>query len=68
MPTFANGNILNNNLLRARGDNLELTLQPPAWGTVVRLLAYANHARMGRYNEAVAQARVTGTTPDRRRR
>jgi high affinity Mn2+ porin len=64
MPTFANGNVLDNDLLRARGDNLELTLQPPAWGTVVRLLAFANHARMGRYDEAVAQARATGTTPD----
>jgi len=64
MPTFANGNILDGDILRARGDNLELTLQPPAWGTVVRLLAYANHARMGRYTVAVAQARTTGTTPD----
>ena len=64
MPTVANGNILDGDVLRARGDNLELTLQPTSWGTVVRLLAYANYARMGRYTVAVAKARATGTTPD----
>jgi len=30
----------------------------------VRLLAYVNHARMGRYRVAVAKARATETTPD----
>lgn len=64
MPTFANGNILDGDVLQARGDNLELTIQPAGWGTVARLLAYANHARMGRYAVAVATARATGTTPD----
>ncbi len=63
MPTRANGNILDKDLLRARGDNLEVTLRPNALGTVVRLLAYANHGRMGVYRAALDRARTSGTTP-----
>lgn len=63
MPTKANGNIFDNDLLRARGDNLEVTLRPNALGTVVRLLAYANQARMGDYQAALKRARASGTTP-----
>jgi high affinity Mn2+ porin len=54
MPTFANGNVLDGDVSRARGDNLELAVTPNASGTVLRLLAYENHARMGRYAEALA--------------
>jgi hypothetical protein len=63
MPTRANGNELDYDLGRARGDNVELTLQPTAVGTVVRFLAYVNQGRMGNYREALRRARATGTTP-----
>jgi high affinity Mn2+ porin len=53
MPTVANGIDLNWNLSRAHADNLELELRPAA-GLVLRLLAYANHANMGSYDEANA--------------
>ncbi len=52
MPTFANGNIFDTDIGRARGDNLELTWQHPAGGSTIRVLAYQNHARMGIYTEA----------------
>ena len=52
MPTVANGIVLDWHVARARGENVELELRPMApW--VVRLLAYANHANMGRYTEAI---------------
>ena len=54
MPTTANGNEFDGHLSKARGDNLELTLKPNQQGTVVRLLAYRNLARMGVYAEAIA--------------
>jgi high affinity Mn2+ porin len=63
MPTQANGNDLDSPLSQARGENLELTLGPGETGTVVRLLAYRNIARMGVYREALAAA-PSGTTPD----
>lgn len=63
MPLSANGQTLET-LLRARGENLELTLGPLAAGTIVRLLAYRNTARMGDYAEAVSNAAVTGAVPD----
>jgi carbohydrate-selective porin OprB len=64
MPAFANGNVFDWNGGRAHGDNLELTLQPTAMGTVVRVLAYENHGRMGIYGEALARAQGTGNPPD----
>jgi high affinity Mn2+ porin len=64
MPSFANGNIFDRDYPRARGDNMQLTLQPDARGTVIRLLAYANHARMGDYAEALARAQASGQTPN----
>ena len=63
MPLYANGQTLET-LLRARAQNLELTLSPPRPGTVVRLLAYRNTARMGDYAAAVARAAAAGTLPD----
>jgi hypothetical protein len=64
MPVHANGQDLEASLRRARGDNLELTLGPSKTGTVVRLLAYRNIARMGIYRDALAIAFATGKPPD----
>jgi len=64
MPTFANGNVFDSHLNAARGDNVELTLTAPRTGTVIRLLGYENHGRMGRYADALAIARRTGRIPD----
>jgi high affinity Mn2+ porin len=64
MPTFANGNVFDWNERRAHGDNVELTVQPASVGTVVRVLAYENHARMGDYAEAIARAQASGQLPD----
>jgi hypothetical protein len=63
MPTFANGDRFDNDLANARGDNIELTLSAPN-DAVVRVLAYENHGRMGRYDAATALAQATGTTPN----
>ncbi len=63
MPTQANGNIFDPALSQARGDNLELTLEPDAAGTVVRLLGYQNHARMGIYHDAIVASQGTGQPP-----
>src|SRR5205085_2393090 len=51
-------------LAQARGDNVELTLAPAKTSTVIRLLGYENHARMGSYAEALARARATNAAPD----
>jgi len=64
MPTVANGDMFDPALSGARGDNVELTLKPNPAGTVVRLLTYENHARMGIYRDALAMAHATGTIPD----
>jgi hypothetical protein len=64
MPEVANGQELESSFHRARGENLELALQPGNAGTIVRLLAYRNIARMGVYREALALAAANGTTPD----
>jgi high affinity Mn2+ porin len=56
MPTISNGIALDGDLARARGENLELELHPNVIAqkrAEVRLLAYANHANMGDYREAV---------------
>jgi high affinity Mn2+ porin len=57
MPTVANGIVLNWDLANSRGENLELELRPTTRGTV-RILAYANHANMGSYQEAIDAFRV----------
>jgi len=64
MPVKANGQELENIPARSRGENLELTLSPPGAGTVVKLLAYRNTARMGVYREALQIAAAAGTVPD----
>ncbi len=65
MPKIANGPRLDANLRRARSENIELELRPellPERHTVVRLLAYVNHANMGDYRQAV-QAFLAGIDP-----
>ena len=52
MPTVANGIVLDWNVARARGENVEVELRPIA-GMVLRLLGYANHANMGSYTAAI---------------
>lgn len=64
MPRAANGNVFDSDLRRAHGDNAELTVTLPTTGTVVRLLGYMNHARMGSYADALAIARATDSRPD----
>jgi high affinity Mn2+ porin len=63
MPLYANAQTMET-LLRAREQNLELTLSSPATGTIVRLLGYYNVARMGDYAQALAIAAATGTVPN----
>ena len=56
MPTVANGIQLDWDLARARGENYEFEYHPtllPKRATVVRALAFENHANMGSYREAI---------------
>jgi high affinity Mn2+ porin len=64
MPTSANGNVFDKHFDRARGDNLELQLGPDRRGTIVRLLAYQNHGRMGIYRQAIDRGLSAGARPD----
>ncbi|HVS27570.1 MAG TPA: carbohydrate porin [Burkholderiales bacterium] len=64
MPTIANGPDLDLPLTKSRGENLELTLQPNHYGTVVRLLVYRNVANMGIYRDAIAIGLAQSTVPD----
>jgi hypothetical protein len=63
-PTTSNGYYMDKQIYRARGDNIELTLRPNEFGTVISFLAYLNWGRMGDYGEALALAKATSTTPD----
>jgi hypothetical protein len=56
MPTVANGIQLDWNIARARGENFEFeyhTALLPKRASVVRALAFVNHANMGIYREAI---------------
>ena len=65
MPLHANGQALEGPLGRARSEQVQLSLHPfGSDGFALRLLAYRNIARMGRYAQALALAAATGTTPD----
>jgi hypothetical protein len=64
MPTVANGNDLDSNIIEAGGYNLEMTVKPKGWGTVLRFLTYYNRGRMGNYDEAIGLGQITDTTPD----
>jgi len=56
MPVKANGNVFDGDLRQAHGFNAEFEGHVAATGTVVRLLAYENEARMGLYSEALANS------------
>jgi high affinity Mn2+ porin len=64
MPKVANGIVLDWDVARARGENLELELRPaPAF--TLRVLGYANHADMGSYTTAIDAFRAgQDTAPD----
>ncbi len=64
MPKVANGLHFETSLSRARAENLEFEFHPRIYGrsTIVRLLAYANHANMGDYRESIG-AFEAGLTP-----
>ena len=64
MPERANQEALEWPITLAHGENLELDLMPNQSGTVIRLLAYRNVARMGIYSDAIAIARTDGTQPN----
>jgi len=64
MPVFANGQQLVPSLLRANGQNWQLTLSDIPSGTIVRLLAYINTASMGLYRQALEVAAADHTVPD----
>jgi hypothetical protein len=56
MPTVANGITLDWNIARARGENFEVERHMeclPKRTTIVRALAFVNHANMGDYREAI---------------
>ena len=64
MPKVANGIVLDWNVARARGENLEWEWRPSDSATV-RLFGYANHANMGSYTEAIdAFLSGSGSAPD----
>lgn len=65
MPKIANGIHLDADFARARGDNFEFEYRHeflPHRLTIVRPLAYINHADMGDYREAI-QEYLAGETP-----
>jgi len=64
MPIEANMQTLESALNLAHGQNLELTLSPWSTGTIVRLLAYLNTARMGVYDDALAIAAADNAVPN----
>lgn len=64
MPKQANGTTLESSPHRARGEQVELTLQPQPDGAALRLLAFRNIADMGVYRDAIALAMASGTVPD----
>jgi high affinity Mn2+ porin len=68
MPTVANGIVLDWNIVRAGGQNLEFEVRPePIRGrqTVFRALTFLNRANMGSYGEAIDDYLAGKTvTPD----
>jgi high affinity Mn2+ porin len=67
MPTVANGIDLDWDLAKDRAENLELEIKYSRrddWAGTLRVLGFLNHAAMGSYAEAVADAQAGGTTPD----
>jgi hypothetical protein len=56
MPFKANGNVFDSDVRQAHGLNAEFEEHIGLTGTVLRLLAYENEARMGLYAEALQDA------------
>jgi high affinity Mn2+ porin len=56
MPVKANGNVFDSDLSKAHGFNVEFEGHVAPTGTVLRVLAYDNEARMGLYSEALQNA------------
>jgi high affinity Mn2+ porin len=63
VSTFSNGNVFDGDIPHAYALNAELTWHPDTIGTVLRFLAYENHARMGIYRDAINIAKARDTTP-----
>lgn len=65
-PRVANGRSLHYNLFSTYGDQLEVEHDHEIHGKagLVRFLIYRNLANAGRYQDAVAAAAATGSTPD----
>jgi high affinity Mn2+ porin len=66
VPVSANGLDMDGNIVHAHGDNAEIEYryQLGAHPGRLRLMGYMNHANMGNYRTAIAQAASSGTTPD----
>lgn len=64
MPREANGSHLVQSLQRARGQQMELAIQPQKDGWALRALVFQNQASMGRYRKVIADALAAGTAPD----
>jgi high affinity Mn2+ porin len=67
MPTVANGIDLDWDLAKDRAENLELEIKYSRrddWAGTLRVLGFLNHAAMGSYAEAIADAQAAGTIPD----
>jgi high affinity Mn2+ porin len=66
VPMVANGADLDGNLTQAHGENLEAEYryQFSSHPGKVRVLGFANQAKMGSYAESLALAKSTSTTPD----
>ncbi len=62
--TIANGMNLDWRIGKTGGYNVELTLKPSKFGTLVRFLGYYNQGNMGRYRDALEIAVEHSTTPD----
>jgi hypothetical protein len=67
MPKVANGLDLETDITKSRGENLEIEIKyrhdKSSAGTL-RVLGYINHANMGNYDAAIAQAIGSGEQPD----
>jgi len=67
MPEVANGLDLDGDLLHSHGDQVEVEGHPTlltARPMIVRAMGYENHARMGRYRDALDLAARRGGPPD----
>ncbi len=63
MPTEANGNVFDSKIAGAYGVQVESQWTRAASGTIVRVLAFENAARMGNYRAAIAAGAAAGAPP-----